>query len=59
MAIAWKTGQVLAWEFLSKHLASKLREDMIRKSIKSCMKGIRKSVSVITRCHPMLWKLLV
>ena len=60
VAIAWKTGQVLAWEVLSKHcMACKLREDMDSKEYKEWYEGIRKSVSVITRSHPMVWKLLV
>ena len=31
----------------------------IRKSIKSGIKGVSKSVSIITRGHPMAWKLMV
>ena len=53
--------QVLAWEVLSKHcMACKLREDMVRKSIKKeWYEGHKESVSVITGGHPMVWRLLV
>ena len=51
--------QVLVWEILSKHYGLQVEGRRIQKSIKIGMKGIRKSVSVITRGHTMVWKLLV
>ena len=40
VAIAWKTGQVLAWEILSKHsMACKLREDMDSEEYKEWYDG--------------------
>ena len=60
VAIAWITGQVLTWEVLSKHcMACKLREDMDSEEYKEWYEGHRESVSVITRGHPMVWRLLV
>ena len=48
------------WEVLSKHsMPCKLREDMDLDECKEWYEGHRKSVSVITRGHPMVWKLLV
>ena len=40
VAIAWKTGQVLAWEVPSKHcMACKLREDMDSEEYKEWYEG--------------------
>ena len=40
VAIAWKTGQVLTWEVLSKHyVACKLREDMDSEEYKEWYEG--------------------